>query len=267
VTLLEEQIGASLFERRRGPKGVRLTAAGELLLNRVVRSMEEMSRGIGEIENLRTQRTGKVAVGTSDALARDILPPLLTRIHRANPRMNFEIRVATSPELLDQLLDNELDVLLAYDLPRRIGLRTVVEISLPTCAVVPVGHPLAGRESATLSECTQYPLALLDDAQRLGGILGKMFAESGVKPEPLIKTNSFVLMRDVAAQGLAISIQTRPPRRVDSPSDGFIYVPLRGRLANFSVLSCCVRTGRRLTPAAGWFVDRLVESLKEAPVV
>lgn len=263
VTLLEELIGATLFERQRGPKGVRLTAAGEILLNRVTRSMEEMARGVGEIEDLRTQRVGKVVIGTTDALARDIIPHLLASIHKANPRMHFEVRVETSPELVELLLDNQLDVLLAYDLPKRIGMRTVAEVTLPTCAVVPAGHPLAERETTTLSQCAQYPLALLDEPQRLEGILDRMFAESGVRVEPLVKTNSFVLMRDVAAYGLGISIQTRPPRPFDPQHAGIVYVPIRGRLANFSVLSCCVRSGRRLSVSANWFVEKLATSLTE----
>lgn len=263
VALLEQQVGAPLLERRRGRGGVRLTAAGEILLHRVTRAMDEVSRGVAEIETLRTLRGGRVALGTADALARDMVPPLLATVRRAHPRLTFEVRIGAATELVDRLLDDRLDLVVCYDVPRRIGVRFVAEFALPTCAVVPEGHPLAERAATTLAECAQYPLLLPEDPQYLGGLLHQMLSSGVAAPEPLLRTNSFVLMRDAVVAGLGISIQTRLRRHYAVRQAGLVYVPLRETLANFSVLSCCVRAGRRLTPAASWMLDRLIETLKD----
>jgi DNA-binding transcriptional LysR family regulator len=261
VRLLEEDLGTTLFERGRGRGGVKLTAAGEVMMRRVRYALNELATARLEIEGLRGLQRGRVSAGVTDALAREFIPGFLAAFHAANPRVDFEVKVANTPRLLDFLLEDQVDVVLAYDTPSQIGISAVAEYALESCVVVHKDHPLAGRASVRIAECAGYPLAMPDDSLYLRGMLNRMFHDLGVMPSPVLTTNSFELMRDMVDRAFAISLQTRLGTAPDERHPNLVYVPLADPLARYSRLAVCVRTSRRLAAVSALFVDRLVEAL------
>jgi DNA-binding transcriptional LysR family regulator len=263
VGLLEKQLGTSLLQRNRGRDGVRLTAAGEVLVYRIQRAMQEISGAIAEINGLKDVKRGKVTVGSTDTLAMDLLAPFLLTFRKSHPRIDFDVRIAEKTEIIANQERMQLDLLLLYNAPVQIGLRTVAEFKLSSYAVVSACHPLTERKSTTLAECAEFPLALVNDAAVQEGIIGRMARDTGVKPKITLSTNSYAFMRATVATGLAISIQAALEGCYSPRYAGLAYVPIRDSMGRFSTLSCCVPATRRLTPAADLFVDRLVRSLSE----
>jgi DNA-binding transcriptional LysR family regulator len=117
---------------------------------------------------------------------------------------------------------------------------------------------VASRQSITLAECAQYPLMMQNDDEWTRGFLERMFRQGGVRPRILLRTNFFGLMRDVAASGFAISIQTRLPLAAVRERTGLAYIRLKDPVEHFSVLACCVATERRLPPATFGFLEQVV---------
>ena len=72
ITDLEAELGASLFERR--PRGVRLTAAGEVFVNYLRQQESDVERMKSQIEDLKGMRRGTVRIACSQALALKFLP-------------------------------------------------------------------------------------------------------------------------------------------------------------------------------------------------
>jgi DNA-binding transcriptional LysR family regulator len=105
VQTFEESIGVDVFERI--PAGVRLTAAGELLLDVVARHLiefEELQRQFG---NLRDGQTGKLRVGLGDDIAAG-LPLLAIRdLEDDMPGVSADI---TSGDALHALRRREIDL-------------------------------------------------------------------------------------------------------------------------------------------------------------
>src|SRR5271154_4456891 len=69
---LENELGAQLFERR--PRGVRLTAAGEVFLHYLRGQNGEVERMKSQIEDLKGLRRGTGRIAWSPALAPAFLP-------------------------------------------------------------------------------------------------------------------------------------------------------------------------------------------------
>lgn len=105
VEALEAELGVALFERT--GRGLRLTPAGHELLDHV-RIMGEGARALslaawGQSEALE----GEVAISASDADASYLLPPILARLHKVEPRIR--IKVVVSNDLSD-LSRREADI-------------------------------------------------------------------------------------------------------------------------------------------------------------
>ncbi|MGR3594067.1 MAG: LysR family transcriptional regulator [Limimaricola soesokkakensis] len=105
VEALETELGVALFER--SGRGLRLTPSGHELLEHA-RIMGEGARALhlaawGQTEALE----GEVAISASDAYASYLLPPILARLHRAEPRIRIEVVVSNA---LSDLSRREADI-------------------------------------------------------------------------------------------------------------------------------------------------------------
>lgn len=258
VCLLEEELGVRLLDRGRGRGGVKLTAAGEVLIRRVGYALNELQVARTEIAALQGIQQGQVTIGMPDALAKDLAIPLVTSFHEQHPNSNFEIIINNRAVLMDMLLEDRLDVALAYDVAPQIAVDFLAEYAFGACVVVNRDHPLAGRKAVSLGECIPYPLALPADLPYRRALLARMSSEAGVTPRPLVTTNSYEMMRDLVESGMAISFQANLPVDRSKTHPGLTYVPLNEPLGRYSLLSICARQGRRFSVTAQVFL-RFIE--------
>src|SRR5687768_16872625 len=109
ISLLESELGASLFERGRGGNHLKLTSAGEIFLTHARAAAGELEQARAEIEELKGLRTGTIALGAPETFAHDFLPDFLLEFHGRYPRISFNISVASPLALVEQLLQDDIE--------------------------------------------------------------------------------------------------------------------------------------------------------------
>lgn len=265
IGLLEEQLGVRLFDRGRGSAGVVLTPAGEALVYRSGRAMAEISQGINEIIDMSGVRRGRLNIGTTDAVATDLLAPLIGEFRKKNPRVDFQIRVGEKAELLSRHNEMQLDLLVMFNMPAFLGLRVLSEIKLKTYVITARDHPLArlGRDTLSLLECVQYPMAIATDPAIQDGILGRILAATGIRPHMVMTTNSYVFMREAVRHSEIIAIQGMFDGRYAHQSPDLCAIPLRETLGRFSTLTISAPVSRELSGLTEAFVADLVEAVAD----
>lgn len=263
VRILEDELGVRLLDRGKGRKGVTLTAAGEVLIRRVSYALNELQLARNEIASLQGVQQGHITIGMTDALAKDLALPMFSRFQEENPNSTYEVVISKPADLIDQLLQDKIDIVLAYDVAPQIGIDFVAEFALESCVVVNRSHPFAGRKSVSLAECTAYPIALPLELPYRKALLSHMTNENGIAPRPLFTTNSYELMRDLAEEGWTISFQANLPVDRTKTHPNVVYVPLSEPLARYSLLSCCVRRGRGLSVSAQLLLRFIDSQLNE----
>lgn len=153
VRELEHELGVGLFDRTH--RQIRLTPAGDELLVRALDIIDRM-RQIGEvIAEPGTGLRGTVGMGLMTAVNLVDVPGLLGRFHAANPEVTVQLRTARrgSSDLVTQLERGEIDLALLAAVNRLpASLRGGPVASSRFVLVVPADHPLAGRESVSLTE-------------------------------------------------------------------------------------------------------------------
>jgi DNA-binding transcriptional LysR family regulator len=60
--------------------------------------------------------------------ARDFLPAFFPAFMEANPNVRFDFKVASTPQFVEMLIEDRIEVLLAYDVPPQIGIRNHADI-------------------------------------------------------------------------------------------------------------------------------------------
>ncbi|GGZ02487.1 LysR family transcriptional regulator [Streptomyces olivaceoviridis] len=147
IAALERAAGAELVERRR--EGVRLTAAGRVVMRRATVVLDEIDATARELSGLPGQ-AGTVRLGWFPSAGAVLLPRALTALRRTDPGLRVVGREGSTPALVRALRAGSLDLaLLASAPPFRppdaesppLVVRTLTERAL--CLAVPAGHPLA----------------------------------------------------------------------------------------------------------------------------
>lgn len=118
VKTLELEVGRHLFER--DAKGVRLTQVGAALMRHCQIIFEEIERA-GELFSAPTvdsRVTGRLLVGTGDALASHLFPTLLSRLSKQHPGVRPWVLSGSADELCQRLLTADIELAWSFHLPK-----------------------------------------------------------------------------------------------------------------------------------------------------
>ena len=101
IRLLEQEVGAVLFERARGSVrgGVRLTAAGTAFLPYAQRTAATIGDGIEAIRAAQAEASGTVHLALVGTLASTDLTERLQVFRAAHPQIKLRLRTARSTEV------------------------------------------------------------------------------------------------------------------------------------------------------------------------
>src|ERR1044072_8405314 len=112
---LEDRVGRTIFER--DGRLSKLTDEGERLLDyarRIVRLNQECMLSFNENELI-----GRVRLGLPDDYADRYLPEILARFSRSNPRAEANVLCERTPNLIERVQNNDLDLAIITHFERR----------------------------------------------------------------------------------------------------------------------------------------------------
>ncbi|MGE5477562.1 MAG: LysR substrate-binding domain-containing protein [Bacteroidales bacterium] len=107
VRKLEDELGAKLFLRE--PRGMRLTPAGELLLDyadRILALTEQARDAVREAVG----EGGTLRLGSMETTAAVRLPPMLAAFHRDHPKVSLTLSTGTSESQVQAVLERRVDL-------------------------------------------------------------------------------------------------------------------------------------------------------------
>jgi DNA-binding transcriptional LysR family regulator len=255
IQAFEEMLGVQLFERL--PRGVRLTAAGELMLSSVKRLHREFDATLSEVDALKGLRWGKVRIGVLQYLSERFVPSLVAEVHKAYPGISFTIHIGNSDQIASLIDAGELDIGLCWTPPPSAPLRRVRTVSVSIGLVVPAGHVLAGRDSIRFHECSGLPLVLPTVEMELRRMLDNLHSGVANRIDPFLETNSIAAMRQLVLDGSGVAIMTRMSVLEDVRRGDLVHIPLSDQSARTMQFSLLVRAERGLSTAAALLLERL----------
>ncbi|MFD3581546.1 LysR family transcriptional regulator [Streptomyces sp. NPDC058683] len=147
IAAIERAAGAELLERRRD--GVRLTAAGRIVMRRATAVLDEIEATARELSGL-PEGAGTVRLGWFPTAGAVLVPRALTTLRRTEPGLLVIGREGTTPALVRALRAGSLDLALIASAPPfrapdsespPLALQTLTERAL--CLALPSAHPLA----------------------------------------------------------------------------------------------------------------------------
>ncbi|MGE0650549.1 MAG: LysR family transcriptional regulator [Alphaproteobacteria bacterium] len=193
ILALEDDLGVPIFERQ--PRGVRLSAAGEILIHHIRGQLSDLERVRSQIADLAGERRGHVSIACSQALLPFFLPEQISTYRRAHSAVTFEVLLRDRAAAEEALIDMSADLALVFEPVRLFEFQVVLAIRQPVYAVMTTGHPLAGDGPVRLRDCLQYPIALPTVPYGVRHLLEIAVRGTALKLEPVVQSDSFEFLR------------------------------------------------------------------------
>ncbi len=203
IAALERRLGAVLLERR--SRGVRLTPAGEAVLERGRRILDEVDSIEGSLAA--GPLSGTLRLGSTDVAVIHRLPPVLRRFRTRHPGVELEVVIEGSHSLAASLRAREIELaLVTLPLPDPPGpVRPLYRDRL--CFVASPGHPLAGRRRPlTMREIAAAPLLEHKAGSVTRTLVEGYFTARGLQPRVAMEVSSPEVLRRLARSGLGIAV-------------------------------------------------------------
>ncbi|HEV7209819.1 MAG TPA: LysR substrate-binding domain-containing protein, partial [Mycobacteriales bacterium] len=208
---LERDVGLPLALRT--ARGVRLTDAGEALLEHADAVASRLFTAAEEMRALRTLQAGRLRLAAFPSGCATLVPAAIARLARLAPGLEVRLTELEPPEARDAVLAGEADLALLFQHPgdgARDQHRDLTGITLlddPVLAVLPTGHRLA---AATVDPGVQ--LAYLAGERWVAGCprcrthLAALAAAAGFQPDIRHSTDDYVVVQNLVAEGLAVAL-------------------------------------------------------------
>ncbi len=194
IKLLEARYQTSLFERK--ARGVTLTPAGRILLDRVQRIENELVAITQEIKALDHQKT-ILKIGAGSAWEGPICN-FLPNFYLKYPHVRIEVQSNTIYQLIPALLNDEIELAFGGEdgasLVKNNELSFTPMMKSRMCIMANKNHPLAQGQICDLEMLTQYPWVAFQNSKVMLDHLNQQLDLERIRPVNFILQTDFLQM-------------------------------------------------------------------------
>lgn len=244
ILLLEEDLGMPLFERL--PRGMQLTAAGELLVALAQRWKNDLNRTLSDIQQLQGIHHGQLRLAAMDSHANGFLPAFVQAIARDHPRIVLDVEIVSPDEAAALLLAGEADIAVAFNLKPQRELNLLWSAELPLGCAVAAAHPLAGLSEVGLQDVVAWPIAVQSRALAIRRYLEKRHSWLLQEARPPLATNSLQLLKSLVRSGSHVALTSELDVGPEVLEGSVRFVPLRDGSAQAQTVSVATSATRPL---------------------
>ncbi|MCK7613922.1 LysR family transcriptional regulator [Roseibium sediminicola] len=260
ILALEEEFGVPLFERL--PRGLRLTAAGELCIEHIRGVLKDYARLETRIRALKMPHAGQVSLVTTVGLASGPLPEIIAKFIETNPRVHIKLRSDGGTTTINPVLTGEVDIGLGFNIAATPGLRTLATFDIPIGAVVPPDHRLAQETGPVdLVDVVQERLVLAQSGTSLRDVINLVLSSVPIPVEPVLETNSSETVRQLVRRGIGISLLNPLDVLAECRRGELVFRPLNAARTHHQPMKLFTRARASMDAATSLFVEFLLQEL------
>ncbi|PLR33298.1 LysR family transcriptional regulator [Chimaeribacter californicus] len=252
---VEQQLDMPLFERH--PSGLRMTAAGEILLNAAKNWQREFGRVCTQLDDLRGLRHGHVHIATIDAINRGFFSAVLQRIRQEYPGISFTLTTMSNIHIGKALIAGEADfgIMLNPQSSRELLVQCFSDLRLGI--VVSSQHPLAQLDSIRFSHCESWPFIVPASPLMLAEPLEALINSSSITLNEVGRTNNIHMLRSLVRDNVGISLMCWLDIIDEYRRGELKFIPLIDSILKPFTLSLCIAPQRQLSVAASMMLHEL----------
>jgi LysR family cys regulon transcriptional activator len=206
LKLLEEELGFPVFERD-GRNLTRVTPAGQEVVDRALRILEEVQNIRRMSSDLKDDRTGSLSIGTTHTQARYVLPPVVKKFRDGYSQVDLHLHQGTSEQIADLAKLDRIDFAIATGTAELFpGLVLLPCYKWTRKIVVPRDHPLAQEREITLKALAKHPIVTYTFSFSGRSSLPALFESAGLELRVALTASDADVIKTYVRLGLGVGI-------------------------------------------------------------
>ena len=226
IRRLEAILGHPLFVRT--SRSVQLTAAGESLLTRARRTLQNVGHDVAEVRSIGRGEAGALHVGFVPSAMFTNLPAILRSYRAAYPLVQLHLHESFTTQVIAGLESGTLDVGIFRDGDEAKTLAVTTLCCEPYVAVLPATHARARQKSIAPQALRGEPFVFYPQSAGRRAFEKPLapFEEHGFRPQIVQEASHWLTILRLVGAGLGVSVA---PACVGTtaPSE-VVCLPLRG---------------------------------------
>jgi len=207
IRALETELHTTLFDR--STRRVALSPAGAAFLPEAKAALEAVERAKAVVQEATDGLRGSIRIGILASIDVLDLPGLLGAFHRRYPHVDIRVAVSMTGSTghADDVRHGRLDVALLGLPPADLaGLRTIVLATRPFVALLPAGHPMAGRAELSLADLAEE--RFVDTLRGFGNrvVVDRAFDAIGAPRRIAVEVSDMTTVPEYVQAGLGVAV-------------------------------------------------------------
>lgn len=222
----EASLGVRLFDRV--PKGVRLTEAGQLLLDyarRLFTIEADAERAIVELKGL---ERGRLCIGASTTIGSYLLPNALAQFHRLHPYVEIEARIGNTEDIQRALREGVIDVGFTEGFVEEEDLEAHVFYTDELVVIASSSHPLVrAMEPVSIHHLIEEPFVLREAGSGTRAVLERALESAAIPlPRTVMTLAATEAIKHTVMAGIGISVVSRLAVETELTMGTLALIPL-----------------------------------------
>jgi len=261
ILRVEQELGVPLFERL--PTGLRLTAAGEIMMAAGGRWQKNMVDVKAQIEDLRGLKRGHVEIAVIDALAKGYIPRIIQSIQTHYPGISIGLKVLENDAVRLAIMQGQVDFGVFFEPQsyRDLSVRAFVDVVLGF--VTPPGHPLSHEREARFSACAGSKLVVPAEPLALCQQVDVLEGATGVMMEKAVSSDNIQMIASLVSQGIGVGILTSLDVIAEVQRGTLCFTRISDPILRPMTLALCTASARTPSHAAGIVLAEIENSFSE----
>ncbi len=192
----------------RSSQGIALTAEGEALRGEAMRWIAADSKVSQQFRRRAQSSDLHLRVGVMEGLVASLMPALSERLDRTFGFVELDVVVGSTGDLIEKSEALEIDLVVAFNMPRLSRLILVHSIEYHLGVVHAPGFGPPGAGPISLGKALDFPLCLPSSALSMHTRLVAEILSVRVNPKVVLNTNSIATLLSYLRAGKGLSFLT-----------------------------------------------------------
>ncbi len=262
---LEEELGIEIFARH-GKRLKRVTEPGD----HVLKSIEIIMREVGNLrrigEQYAAQDSGTLSIATTHTQARYVLPQPVAKLRQAFPKVNVSLHQGSPDQVAKMVIDEVAEIGIATEsLTQYTELITLPCYEWQHMLVLPVAHPLTGKDNITLEDLAAEPLITYHPSFTGRTKIDAAFAAKRLHPRIALEAIDSDVIKTYVRLGLGVGIVAEMAVKEDGTNSDLLAIPA-GKLFGVNVARVAFKRSAYLRNFIYTFAQLLSDKLERSVI-